>query len=250
MRREPAVNALTFWGHASVFLDVEGFAIVTDPVYEASYSPMSRRKIPVPPATALLRVRRVLISHAHRDHLSPDTIARLPAEAVILCPEPAVEHLAGLGRTVDALRPGDVRAYPGGTITAVVADHASGRNSLGDELDGGALGYVITTPGGTIYWSGDTRYFDGLAAIGAQHRPAVALLDVNGHLNGDDAVRAARAIGAPLIIPIHHGAYTGRNDARVAGWHRELRAALGAAVRSIEPGDGIPLAELFAGRPR
>ena len=120
MRREPAVNALTFWGHASVFLDVDGFAIVTDPVYEASYSPMSRRKIPVPPATALLRVRRVLISHAHRDHLSPDTIARLPAEAVVL---PAGFRASGVhcgikNRGLDlALVASDVPAAVAGVFT-------------------------------------------------------------------------------------------------------------------------------------
>jgi L-ascorbate metabolism protein UlaG (beta-lactamase superfamily) len=245
MLRVPPPNSLTFWGHASVFLDLDGFGIVTDPVFEGWYSPLSKRKIPVPPEPALARIRLVLITHAHRDHLSPETLSRLPSTATILCPEPAAGELGRLESEVVAMRPGDSRSFAGGSVTAVLADHPGGRYSLDAEPDGRALGYVVTVPRGILYFSGDTRYFAGLKTIGSRHRPDVAVLNINAHLNSDHAVRAIEDIGARVVVPVHFGAYTGRNDSRSREWLREIQARLPERLMMVDVGESIPLAELL-----
>src|SRR5512143_2151253 len=207
---EPPASAITFWGHASVYIDVDGYGIVTDPVFGARYSPFNGRKIPTPPPEAYDQTRLILISHAHQDHLQPSTIARFSAASTILCPAPSEKYVLGLGPHVRVMHPGDVYEFPGGSVVAVVADHPGGRWSTTPHADGGALGYVIRTAQRTIYYSGDTEYFDGFAKIGAEFKPDVAILNVNAHLKPADALRAEEALGCPRVIASHEGAYGGR----------------------------------------
>ena len=105
------------------------------------------------------------------------------------------------------VRPDDVYEIPDGTITAVVAKHPGGRTGVIASTEGDALGWVIETSLGTLYWSGDTNYFPGFDEVGSRFRPDVALLDINGHLHAMDAVRAAWATRAQTIVPLHFGAY-------------------------------------------
>ncbi|HEV8481873.1 MAG TPA: MBL fold metallo-hydrolase, partial [Candidatus Eisenbacteria bacterium] len=82
--REPERNAVTFWGHACAYVDVGGFGIVTDPVFETSYVPLRPRIVPVPPPAAYDQTRVILISHAHQDHLDRRTLERFSPGVVIL----------------------------------------------------------------------------------------------------------------------------------------------------------------------
>ena len=74
------------------------------------------------------------------------------------------------------------------------------------------LGYVFTIDGVTFYHSGDTDYFEAMKQI----RCDVAFLPCEGHytMGPADAVRAAEACGAEIVIPIHWGGPVGtRADA-------------------------------------
>ena len=90
---EPERDAITFWGHATNYIDVEGVGIITDPVFAGAYSPFHKRTIPVPPMDAFDQTEIILISHAHFDHLHPETIEQFPSGAVMLSPELAANHV-------------------------------------------------------------------------------------------------------------------------------------------------------------
>jgi len=186
------------------------------------------------------RTSIVLISHAHRDHLSPKTLARFPETMTILCPPPSAEKLSDLDRNVKAVAPGDSIPFPGGVIFPVSAHHAGGRYSLNAGTDGRALGYIIRTPQITLYYSGDTEFFDGLRNIGATYRPELALLNINSHLNGSDAVRAVFALGLKKVIPNHFGAY-GPRPGRERRWRRELQDLLGSIIVPVAVGQSYEL---------
>ena len=204
---EPAPNSITFWGHACAYIDVDGYGIVTDPVFQKA-TIFRRRKVPAPPPESYSNVGVVLISHAHPDHLSPNTIETFPSQAVVLCPEPSAKYLSELEQEVRVMTPGDEYEYPGGRVIAVPALHNGGRYSLFSKgSDGRALGYVIETSDATVYYSGDTNYSYGIERIGMTHRPDIALLNINGHLHSSDAIFAAWASRAGTIIPMHWGAY-------------------------------------------
>lgn len=246
---QPPRNAVTFWGHACCYLDVDGYGIVTDPVFE-KHLLIRRRKVPVPPPASYAHTRIVLISHAHSDHLSPETLATFPDSALILCPEPSARYLTELRQRVTVMRPGDVHTYPGGRITAVTAHHTGGRWAVVPVADGRALGFVIETPAGVIYYSGDSEFFAGFEAVAKKHSPRLALLNINGsHLSWDEAVEAVRVLKAPTVVPMHFGAFGYlfiSEQKRPRGYDKVEREA-GDVLRLLELGESLPLRDLREG---
>jgi L-ascorbate metabolism protein UlaG (beta-lactamase superfamily) len=243
---EPARNSVTFWGHACVYMDVGGVGIVTDPVFDSSYSPLNGRRIPRPPAEAYNQTSIVLISHAHSDHLDPPTLERFPRSAVILCPAPCEKYVRHRGPSVRVMRPGDTFSFPGGTVVAVPALHPGARWIGGKKADGRALGYVIVTPERTIYYSGDTDYFSGIEEVGRRYHPDLAILNVNVHLPPSDAVRAMVALGSDRVIPIHMGAFGGRPWKRGAAYRREFVRLADSVAVPLAVGQGMSLGTLNA----
>jgi L-ascorbate metabolism protein UlaG (beta-lactamase superfamily) len=241
---EPAANAITFWGHACSYIDVGGFGIVTDPVFAPTWAVLRHRMLPIPPPEAYDQTRIVLISHAHEDHLDPKALARFSSRTVILAPAPAVRFLLKRGIRARVMRPGGEYSFPGGTIIAVAAHHPGGRYAVMKARgDGRALGYVIRTPSATLYYSGDTNYFDGFAAVGATYRPDIVLLNVNRHLHSRDALSAIADLGDPTVIPTHYGAYSGPSARLASRWRGELVRALGPLVVPLEVGESMPLSQ-------
>jgi L-ascorbate metabolism protein UlaG (beta-lactamase superfamily) len=238
---EPQENAITFWGHACAYIDVDGFGLVTDPVFSPRYATIRRRLIPAPPSSSYDRTRVVLLSHAHHDHLDPATLARFPAEALILAPAPAVRYLKRRGLHARVMRPGMEASFPGGSIVAVASHHPGGRHSLKARADGGALGYVIRTSSSTIYYSGDTEYFSGFSTIGDRFDPDIAIMNINAHLRFPEAASAILDLGMPIVLPIHCGAYGGKSVRHGPRWREELEEALGSIVVPLEVGEAFAL---------
>ena len=238
----PETNAVTFWGHACFYIDIDGYGIVTDPVFE-TYVFLRWRHLPVPPASSYAATRLILISHAHPDHLSLDTLRDLPSDATILCPTPSERYISTLGREVRAMTPGEEFEFPGGKVVAVAAQHAGTRYGVRSQADGGALGFVIETPYGTVYFSGDTNLFRGMEDVGKTHAPDVSILSISGHLHGGDAVEAARLIGSDVVIPGHFGAYgyLFMPAPKRPRDYEELEEALGDAVVLLAPGEAYSL---------
>jgi L-ascorbate metabolism protein UlaG (beta-lactamase superfamily) len=239
----PPRDAITFWGHACVYIDVAGMGIVTDPVWDKTRFQRSRR-LPAPPAEAYAQARVVLVSHAHDDHLSPRTLRTFPKDTVFLCPQPCVEHIDDMGQRVRAMRPGDTFEAGEVRITAVMAHHPGGRYGLFAKADGNALGYVIATPAATIFYSGDTDYFSGFSDVGWKHAIDVAILNVNGHLPATDATRAAWALQAAVVIPTHWGGYKYwlRGGNKRPRDRETIERILGARYHVLEVGESLPLA--------
>jgi L-ascorbate metabolism protein UlaG (beta-lactamase superfamily) len=241
----PERDAITFWGHACTYIDIDGVGVVTDPVFRKTLVFRHRRE-PAPPPSSYAGARVVLLSHAHPDHLDPPTLRTFPDAAVILCPEPSARYLKDTGHDVRVMHPGDVYPFDGGTITAVDAHHMGGRWGIRAAADGRALGYVIETPRATIYYSGDSNYFSGFADVGWTFDPDILLLNVNGHLRGTDAVRAAWASRARLVVPLHWGTYPywifgGNERPRDEATMRRLVAE---RLRVLELGQSLPLSSV------
>jgi len=238
---EPSANAITFWGHACVYIDMGGFGIVTDPAFMDRWAVLRRRLIPVPPSEAYDQTRLILISHAHQDHLDPKALARFAPGTVILAPSPAARYLHHRGIRALVMVPGSQYPIPGGSVTAVAACHPGGRYAVKAKADGRALGYVIRTKSATIYYSGDTKYFSGFSAIGREYRPDVVILNVNRHLHSSDALSAIADLGAPIVIPAHYGAYSGPSARLAKRWRNELVLELGSTIVPLEVGERMRL---------
>ena len=241
---EPAAGTVTFWGHACFYIDLSGTGIVTDPVFEPVYASVHRRYIGSPPPSVFDQTRIVLISHAHNDHLSPTTLKRFPESTVVLCPIPSAKYMDELKLKIITMRPGDVWPIEGGRIVAVAAYHAGWRYSYSAAADGRALGYIIEWGGRTIYYTGDTDYFDGFKEVHQKFQPDLVLLNVNTHLRAPDALRAIRDLSPRLVIPGHFGAYRGSNERKTPAYRGQLAADLDGLWKELPVGGTFRLDSL------
>jgi L-ascorbate metabolism protein UlaG (beta-lactamase superfamily) len=206
---DPEDNTITFWGHACVYIDVDGYGIVTDPVFQKT-TDWRRRRVPAPPKSSYANAGLILVSHGHNDHLSRNTIRTFPETATILCSRGCAKYLDDgdhIEQEVVVMDIGDEFEYPGGKVVAVAAHHTGGRFGIRPAHDGRAVGFIVYTPQSVIYYTGDTNYWDGIDKIGEKYRPDIAIVNVNGHLHSSDAIQAILATQAPTVIPAHFGAY-------------------------------------------
>ena len=198
-------NQLTYIGHATVLIDLDGVRLITDPVLRPRV--LHLRRVGAVPADALRGLDAVLLSHAHWDHLDLPSLERLGKELPIVCPK----GLAGLLRRkrfvhVTTLEEGEEVGIGALAVRAVHAEHDGGRGPLGAS---GELGFVVTGSS-TVYFAGDTDLFDDLASFG---RIDVALVPVAGwgskvgpgHLDPERAAEAVRRLQPRVAVPIHWG---------------------------------------------
>jgi L-ascorbate metabolism protein UlaG (beta-lactamase superfamily) len=202
----------------------------------------------------------VTSSHLHTDHLDAETLNplfRANKKLSLIIPEanrqPVAERLKLTPSALLGLDAGQSASVAGFRVHAVPAAHEQlERDPHGRHM---FLGYIIEFGGGTVYHSGDTVRYDGLAQL-LRHWPIdVALLPINGraperrvagNLTGREAAQLAHDIGARCVIPCHYDMFefnTATPDEFVAAC-QELRQGfrvLGAGERwsSVGPGSGF-----------
>lgn len=242
---ERPTGAVTWLGHATVLIELDGARVLTDPVLRDRVAHL-RRAAPAPPVPEALDA--VLISHAHRDHLDTATLRTIPPEAPVLAPRGSVPALRGAGRRhVRAVTAGDrVEVAPGVSAQVVPAVHDGRRHPLAPASDG--VGFVVEGSR-RIYFAGDTDYFDELRDL----RPLdAALIPIwgwgpslgPGHLDPEGAARAVAALQPALAIPIHWGTYLPISmGAWRAGLLTEPARAFRAHTRRLAPGVRVEVAE-------
>jgi L-ascorbate metabolism protein UlaG (beta-lactamase superfamily) len=216
--RPPAGTAsLTFVGHATVMITTARTRLFTDPLFERSFYGLRRAKEAGVHAADVDDVDLVLVSHAHRDHLSPASLRRVLKDVPIVVPPRCGPLVARLGfLAIDELAPGATVTHGDVQITAVPVRHSGGGALVGSGSHLGASGYVIRTQGTCFYFAGDTGYFSGFAEIGRRFHPDVAILPIGGyepapfrdeHLSPLDAMHAFADLGARVLVPVCHGSF-------------------------------------------
>jgi L-ascorbate metabolism protein UlaG (beta-lactamase superfamily) len=99
---------VTYVGHATVLIEMDGVRLLTDPVLRRRVGPLRRHGAAPEPGLAE-DVGAVLISHLHHDHADVPSLRRLSRAVPVLAPPGAGDFLARLGfGAVRELAPGDV----------------------------------------------------------------------------------------------------------------------------------------------
>jgi L-ascorbate metabolism protein UlaG (beta-lactamase superfamily) len=201
-------DRLTWLGHSTAVIDLDGVRLVTDPVVTGRIAHLRR----VSGQAALPGgVDAALVSHLHHDHLHGPSLRRL-APARVVTPRGAGRHLRRSAAEIIELDEGDEAAVGALRIRAVHAEH-DGRRGPGRRAVP-ALGYVVR---GTraVYFAGDTGLFPAMAGLAAE-RLDVALLPVWGwgptlgrglHMDPLRAAESLRRIRPRAAVPIHWGTY-------------------------------------------
>ena len=225
LRANTSETSLTWIGHCTLLLQVDGKNYLTDPHFaeRASPVPFFGPKRTTPPGIELdelPRIDHVLISHNHYDHLDISTIRRLRKQfpdALYHVPLKLRGWFENVGiRRVVELDWWEARSEDGVNFTAVPTQHWSNRGL--DRNETLWCGWVVETPNFRFLFIGDTGYsqdfkdiqekFDtfDLAAIpiGA-YNPRWFMKDA--HQNPEEAVQCMQDLNAKTAVATHWGTF-------------------------------------------
>jgi L-ascorbate metabolism protein UlaG (beta-lactamase superfamily) len=213
---------LTYVGGPTALLDFGGMRLLTDPTFDPGGSEyrtpiyvLRKTQGPAVDQSALGTVDVVLLSHEHHfDNLDHEG-RRFAQSAPSVLTTPA--GAARLGERAAGLEPWqrrEVQAADGRVlrITATPARHGPAGSDRGP-----VIGFVLEFADGsepTVYVSGDTVWYDGVAEVASRFRPDVAIPFAGAarvpevgpaHLTftAAETVIAAQAFPAALIVPLH-----------------------------------------------
>ncbi len=213
---------MTWLGHSTLLLELDGVRVLTDPVFGARVGPtslMGPRRFHETPVTLgqLPPLDAVLLSHDHYDHLCASSMRELAALRV-----PVVTSL-GVGARLERLGVDpaviveldwwEQHTLPGGRIcfTATPAQHFSGR-SLADRDRTLWASWVLQSDRRRVFFSGDTGLTPEFRRIGERFGGFdVVMLEIGAwhpawgsiHLGPQGALEAFEMLGGGALMPVH-----------------------------------------------
>ncbi|MFF4600406.1 MBL fold metallo-hydrolase [Amycolatopsis sp. NPDC001319] len=216
---------LTWYGHASTLVEIDGARVLCDPVWSDRVSPAAfvgpRRLHAAPvPLDAVGRIDAIVISHDHYDHLDLATVRALleAHDAPFLVPLGVGAHLerwhVPASRIVE-LDWHEEAEVAGIRFVATPAQHFSGRGIGNDSTLW--TSWVIAGPQHRVFYSGDTGYFDGFAKIGEEYGPFDATLIQVGayaphwpdiHMTPEEGIAAHIDVRGGLLVPVHWATFS------------------------------------------
>lgn len=253
-RTDPSVYAtqsktglrVTWFGHSSMLLEIDGVRLLIDPVWDERAAPTRwagprRFFAPTLSLNELPPIDAVLLSHDHYDHLGKATIKRLSKMESMR----NIQWVTSLGvgkqlrrfgvaaKQITELDWTESTAIAGGacTITSLPARHFSGR-SLFDRFETLWASFVIRGRHHTAYYGADSGLWKGFTEIGKAYGPFdLTMLEIGAshelwkdiHLGPDGAADAYAALGGPeragLLMPIHWGLF----NLALHGWQEPIK---------------------------
>lgn len=228
--RKPVVVApdevgITFIGHSSFLLQLDGKHILIDPVFSKRLILLRRQRRPGVRVADLPAIDVVLVTHAHMDHLNLPSLRAIVRQTrklcgrapVIVVPTGVDDLVRLLGfAAVETMSWWDERTVAGLRVTMTPCRHWGARMFKDTHRQFGGYAIAAIRGGLTIYHSGDTAYFRGFREVGARLHPDVALLPIGAyfpdsyrsvHTSPEEAVQAFVDTGARWMVPMHYGTF-------------------------------------------
>lgn len=186
----------------------------------------------------------ILLTHAHNDHVG-DTVEigkRTGAQVIATFELGEWLQSQGVPNAIDANHGGTV-AFDGGSVKFTQAFHTSSYSLPDGTLVaiGAPAGLVVKFGGKTFYFAGDTALFGDMQLIGAEGID-VAVLPIGDHytMGPDDAVKAAKLVGATTVIPCHYNTFPPiKQDP--AAFKAKLEAETSSRAVVLNPGESVEL---------
>ena len=250
---------ITWFGHASSLIEIDGVTLLIDPVWDERAAPTQwagpKRFFPPPLSLdELPPIDAVIISHDHYDHLGAGTIERLAG----------MESLQG-ARWITTLGVGVILSSLGVDqgrvteldwteqvqigalmITALPTRHFSGR-SLFNRFHTLWASFALIGPKHRVYYGADSGEWHGFREIGERFGPFdLTMLEIGAsnplwpdiHMGPEGAVRSFRALGSSgLFMPIHWGLF----DLALHSWQQPIERIVAVeGLKVWSPTPGVP----------
>jgi L-ascorbate metabolism protein UlaG (beta-lactamase superfamily) len=250
---------VTWLGHSTTLIELDGVRVLTDPVFGQRVSPVSfsgpRRFHRVPATIAELPpLDAVLLSHDHYDHLCASSMREIAKLRVPVITSLGVgTRLEAMGvdpRMIVELDWWEDHTLAGGELrfTATPAQHFSGR-SLTDRNRTLWSSWVITTANRRVFFSGDTGLTEDFAEVGRRFGPFdLVMLEIGAwhpawgsiHLGPANALTAFEMLRGQALVPVHWSTF----DLGLHPWDEPAETLLALAAergtRVITPRLGRP----------
>lgn len=249
---------ITWIGHSSLLIELDGYRILTDPVWSqrVSFSSAVGPKRFFAPPLALSQLPSldlIICSHDHYDHLDHQTIRQLAlTNTPFVCSEGVGFYLEkwGVSRSrITELNWGDsTQVADELKITATPARHFSGRGIWNRNTTLWSS-FVLKGPKHNIFFGADSGWFDGFRDIGDQFGPFdLTMLEIGAygdtwpdiHMGPENASNAHLALRGKQMMPIHWGTF----NLALHAWREPIERLLVAAkeknITLFAPQPGLP----------
>lgn len=248
---------VTWLGHSTLLVEIDGHRFLTDPVWGERTSPVRwlgpQRWYPPPlEMEDVPHLDAVLISHDHYDHLDhPTLVAMRDWDVEFVVPLGVGAHLEYWGVAPERIVELDWwERHSFGDLELVMTPsrHASGRQLL-DQNRTLWAGYALLGSAHRVYFSGDTGLFPAMEEIGELGPFDLTMIEVGAygqewpdwHLGPEQAVRAHQMVRGAVMLPIHWGLF----NLAMHGWTEPIERTLvaaeaaGVAVVAPRPGESV-----------
>jgi L-ascorbate metabolism protein UlaG (beta-lactamase superfamily) len=252
--KEAIMNALqmTLIGGPTALIEIGGFRLLTDPTfdgpgdYKLPHVTLTKTGHAALTVDQVLPVDAVLLSHdQHSDNLDTSGRALLGRVPRVFTTAAGARRLGG---TAQGLAPWESTELvkPDGKRLQITATPARHGPAGIEPLSGDVIGFVVTLEDhAPTYITGDTVWYDGVAAVARRFPAGVVVLfagaaETRGpfHLTMDtnDAVETAHAFPRAAIVPIHRDgwAHFTQSGADLEKTFNTL--GIGARLRMLAPG--------------
>jgi L-ascorbate metabolism protein UlaG (beta-lactamase superfamily) len=246
---------VTWLGHSSALLEIDGTRILLDPIFSHRLSPLSflgpTRFFPSPIALDdLPAIDAVVISHDHYDHLDYPSVVSLGRKAKrFVVPLGVGSHLEYWGvpaaQTTELDWWDETQIAGSLRVVACPARHFSGRALTGDKTLWAS--FALVGPKSRVFFSGDTGPLPEFTQVGERYGPFdVTLIKVGAygrtwpgiHVDPEQAVELHQLVRGQLFVPVHWGTVNLSYHAWTEPAERAILAARRAGVEIAIPKPG------------
>ena len=220
------ITQLTWFGHSSFLLEMDGKKILIDPMLGETPAPNPligpkrySKELPIE-IEKLPFIDAIILSHDHYDHLDYESIQKLKVKVgQYYTPLGVGNHLIEWGiakEKIHELNWWESIDFGGIKLICCPARHFSGRGIF-DRATTLWCSWVITGKDDNIYFSGDSGYDTHFKEIGEKYGPFdISLMECGQynedwkllHMMPEEAVQASIDLKSKLILPIHWGSFT------------------------------------------
>lgn len=215
---------ITWIGHSTLLIQMNGLNILTDPVFGhrvGVHLPFftigaKRHVAPALSVSDLPPIDLLLLSHGHMDHFDPPSLRQ------IISPQTEVVTAAGTSGLlrrfhpyrIHELTPGQsLQLASGVKIVGQKVRHWGNRYPWNGKM--GYLGYIVMRDEWRVFFAGDTAITDVITDVAA-YRPQVTCMPIGAyapetfqgaHCTPEQAWEMFRMSGAEFIVPMHHDTF-------------------------------------------
>jgi L-ascorbate metabolism protein UlaG (beta-lactamase superfamily) len=218
LKNLPKNPSITWFGHSSYILNLDGKSILVDPVFNrASPIPLFGKPFPMSfdyDARHFPEIDYLVLTHDHYDHLDYQFIKKIIPQVKQFIVSAGIEaHIMPWGAKEDqisSLSWHQNKTFDDFNFTALPARHFSGRKfKRGETL---WSSFAIKTPNFNIYLGGDSGFDTHFEEIGKNYGPFdIAFLECgqygkywpNIHMTPSETYSVAKLLGAKKLFPVH-----------------------------------------------